>query len=351
MSVFSHGENAFDGYDPSISGDGRFVAFRSGTRDGLVGTPDNIFMHDRQTGETMLISISLSGTSGGNNYSRAPSVSGDGRLVAFESKASNLVAGDVSGTIDILLRDRQNGSTRRINVSSEGVVGDGSSRAPSISHDGRYVAFYSSASNLVPEDTNSDYDIFVHDLQTGTTERVSVSSDGAEGNGNSYDPSISADGRYVTFESYADNLVEEDTSDRDIFVHDRQMGTTKKISITSNGGLANGSSADPSISADGRFVAFQSIANNLVDGDSNAVGDIFVRDREENPPPHSDVDGDGIIDSEDNCPNTYNPSQADFDGDTLGDACDPDDDNDGLTDAQELALGTDPYWRTLTVMA
>lgn len=288
VSVASDGtEGNMHSYDPSISADGRFVVFRSKSRNlttpGGGGVHDNVIMHDRQTGETKLISISLSGTAGGNNYSREAAVSGDGRFVVFESEASNLVSGDVTGTIDILLRDVQNGTTQRINVSSEGAVGDGSSRSPSISSDGRYVAFYSSAGNLVPDDTNGDYDIFVHDRQTGTTERVSVASDGTEGNGNSYSPSISSDGRYVTFESYADNLVEGDSGERDIFVHDRQLGTTKKISMTSSGGLANGSSADPTISSDGRFVAFQSIADNLVDEDTNAVGDVFVRDREKNP--------------------------------------------------------------------
>jgi hypothetical protein len=258
----------------------------------------------------------------------------------FESKASNLVAGDLTGTVDILLRNRQNNTTQRINVSSGGSVSDASAKVPSISSDGRYISYYSRASNLVPGDTNGDYDIFVYDRQTGITERVSIASDGTESNDDSYAPSISADGRYVTFESDADNLVEEDTIDGDIFVHDRQLGTTIKISITSIGSLANGTSTDPSISADGRFVAFRSYASNLVDGDSNGVADIFVRDREKDPIPPSDEDGDGIIDSEDNCPNISNAGQENFDGDSLGDICDPDDDNDGYSDLDEQANGT-----------
>jgi len=276
-----------DSYDPSISADGRFVVFRSMSRDltipGGGGTHDNVIMHDRQTGETTLISISLSGTGGGNNYSREAAVSEDGRFVVFESEASNLVPNDTTGTVDILLRDVQNGTTQRVNVSSEGIVGNGTAAKPVISNDGRYSAYYSRATNLVPEDTNGDYDVFVYDRQTETTERVSVASDGTEGNGNSYDPSISTDGRYVTFQSLADNLVEGDSINADIFVHDRQLGTTKKISMTKGGGLANESSADPAISSDGRFVAFQSNATNLVNDDTNSVGDIFVRNRVRGP--------------------------------------------------------------------
>ena len=148
-------------------------------------------------------------------------------------------------------------TTRRVSVATDGTQGNSLSESPSISADGRYVAFDSSASNLVSGDTNRTSDIFVKDLQTGTTQRISVASDGTQGNNYSENPSISADGRYVAFESYSSNLVSGDTNNRsDIFVKDLQTGTTKRISVASDGTQGNGNSYRPSISADGRYVAF-----------------------------------------------------------------------------------------------
>ncbi len=156
-----------------------------------------------------------------------------------------------------------------------------SSLFPAISADGRYVAFTSLASNLVPGDTNGVQDIFVHDRQTGKTTRVSVDSAGSEVNGISILPAISADGRYVAFTSFASNLVAGDTNGlTDIFVHDRQTGKTTKVSVDSAGSEANGFSLLPVISADGRFVTFTSFASNLVAGDRNGVQDVFVHDRQ-----------------------------------------------------------------------
>ena len=271
---------------PSISEDGRYVAFQS-TANNLVSGDANgfadIFVRDRETGATERVSVSTAGLEG-NSYSAYPSISADGRYVAFQSSANNIVSEDANGFADIFVRDRETGTTERVSVSSSGVEGNSTSSAPSISEDGRYVAFYANANNLVSGDTNSAGDIFVKDRETGTTERVSVSSAGVEGNSDSYSPSISADGRYVAFYSIANNLVSGDTNSAgDIFVKDRETGTTERVSVSSAGAQGNGSSYNPSISTDGRYIAFYSGANTLVSGDTNSVYDVFVRDRAEPP--------------------------------------------------------------------
>jgi Tol biopolymer transport system component len=172
------------------------------------------------------------------------------------------------------------GKTSRVSISSAGVQGNNGSWEPSISSDGRYVAFHSEADNLVAGDTNGINDIFVHDRQTGETSRVSISSTSVQGNNYSWVASISSDGRFVTFHSFADNLVAGDTNgEDDIFVHDRQTGETSRVSISSAGVQGNNGSKVSSISSDGRFVAFYSWADNLVAGDTNGINDIFVHDR------------------------------------------------------------------------
>ena len=176
------------------------------------------------------------------------------------------------------MRDRQAGTTRRVSISSTGTQANDASDSPSISADGRYVAFHSDATNLVAGDTNGASDIFVRDRQAGTTTRVSVSSAESQGNDDSYNPSISADGRSVAFQSDASNLVANDTNGTsDIFVRDRQAGTTRRVSISSTGTQGNNNSDAPSISADGRYVAFPSDATNLVANDTNGTSDVFVR--------------------------------------------------------------------------
>lgn len=172
-------------------------------------------------------------------------------------------------------------TTERVSVNSFGVQGNGDSPSwPAISADGRFVAFGSSADNLIPGDTNGLSDVFVHDRHTGTTERVSVDSHGNEGNGNCFGrPSLSADGRFVSFATLADNLSSQDTNSAwDVYVHDRNIGITELISVGIDG-MAAGSSPDTTINADGRFVAFKSFADNLVSGDSLNTANFFVRDR------------------------------------------------------------------------
>jgi len=284
VSVDSYGVEGNNGsYYPSISADGRYVAFHS-TSSNLVAGDNNstfdVFVHDRLSGETTRVSVDSYGAEG-DAESLCPSISADGRYVAFDSAATNLVADDYNYTWDIFIHDRQTGETTRVSVDSYGAESDGESLYASISADGRCVVFQSYATNLVPGDDNDSVDIFVHDRQLGETTRVSVHSDGTQGNGDCYNPSISADGRYVAFQSYATNLVAEDTNNEvDIFVHDRLLGETTRVSIDSQGAQANGESSTPiGISGDGRYVAFPSHASNLVAGDYNGMADVFVRDR------------------------------------------------------------------------
>jgi Tol biopolymer transport system component len=170
------------------------------------------------------------------------------------------------------------GCVARVSVASDGTQADGSSWDPAMSGNARFMAFSSYASNLVGGDNNDRHDIFVRDFLTGTTSRVSVASDGTEADHDSWDPSISDDGRYVTFRSYASNLVSGDTAESDIFVRDRTLGTTTRISVTPTGGQADGSSYRPVISSDGSTVVFESTASNLVAGDTNGARDIFAAD-------------------------------------------------------------------------
>jgi Tol biopolymer transport system component len=281
-----------------ISADARYVAFSSRAAN-LVSLDTNntwdIFVRDRQGGTTERVSVSSSGAQA-NSYSYYPSISADGRYVAFVSSATNLVPGDTNGFLDVFVRDRQASTTECVSVATGGAQGDSNSSLPAISADGRYVAFWSNATNLVPGDTNGNSDFFVRDLQAGTTERVSVGFGGQQGNGGSpyVTPSISADGRYVAFVSQATNLVTGDTNGSDdIFVRDRQAGTTERVSVATGGAQANSDSLDPSISADGRYVAFDSSATNLVSGDSNGADDIFIRDRQAGTTERASVDSHG----------------------------------------------------------
>ena len=229
-------------------------------------------------GQTIRVSVDSAGNEG-DDLSESSSISSDGRYVAFISSATNLVPNDTNRAADVFVHDRQTGLTTRVSKNSAGVQGNNGSVQPAISSGGRYVAFTSSATNLVSDDTNGVDDVFVHDRQTGLTTRMSKDSAGVEGNDWSNYPSISSDGRYVAFQSNASNLVPNDTNDTwDIFVHDRETAQTKRVSVNSAGVQGNLQSVFPSISSDGRYVAFTSSASNLVPNDSNDVGDVFVHD-------------------------------------------------------------------------
>ena len=284
ISIASDGAQGNGDSDYSaVSDDGRYAAFDSFASNLVPGdsTPGrDIFVHDRQTGEITLVSINSDSVQA-NDESYFPAISGDGRYVVFTSFATNLVSGDTNGKRDIFLHDRQTGATERVSVASDGTQGNNFSSDPAVSNDGRYVVFSSWASNLVPNDSNLSQDIFIHDCQTGVTERISIASDGTQTNGNALGPAITPDGRYVVFYSAASNLAHGDTNNEwDIFVHDRQTSVTERISVASDGTQANGASLASDISENGRYVVFESLASNLVVGDTNIYNDIFVHDRQ-----------------------------------------------------------------------
>ncbi|MBN1836665.1 MAG: PD40 domain-containing protein [Spirochaetales bacterium] len=286
-------------YFPSVSSDGCYVAFYSEASNllsGDVNARGDVFVRDRQAGTIELISVDSSGNQA-NDTSSLPAISADAHYVFFQSRASNLVGGDSNAARDIFVRDRHAGTTERVSVGSGGSETNSDSWYFSITPDGRCVAFASDADNLVAGDTNGVQDTFVRDLQAGTTERVSVDSSGDEADDASYGVcGISADGRYVAFCSAATNLVDDDTNGQmDVFVHDRQTGVTERVSVSSAGEQSTPwHSSGPSISADGRYVAFHSNCTNLVSGDTNMADDVFVHDRQTGTTSRVSVDASGI---------------------------------------------------------
>lgn len=239
----------------------------------------DIFIRDTLLGVTSRVSVATGGGQATGGNSSQPRVSANGQYVAFASNATNLVSGDTNGFQDIFVHDRLAGVTTRVSIASDGTELSGTSLGANISADGRYVAFTSFASNAVSGDTNGYQDIFVHDRTTGQTTRMSVSSTAAQANGASFIPRISGDGRYVTFSSFASNLVSGDTNAvADAFIHDRYTATTTRVSVSDGGIQGNNDSYATSISTDGRYVAFESSATNLVSADTNGFLDVFVRD-------------------------------------------------------------------------
>jgi Tol biopolymer transport system component len=284
ISVASSGVPANgESYEPAISADGGWVAFVSDASNLVAGDTNqvgDVFVHQLSSGSTVRASVASNGGEA-DAASNAPVLSGDGRFVAFHSSASNLVVNDTNKQSDVFVRDLQTGTTERVSVSASGAQADGMSESASISESGRFVAFASTAPNLVsPADENRVWDVFVRDRDMGSVIRASVPSSGCEGNGHSVAPSISADGSSIAFESEATNLVAGDTNGRaDVFVRDLGAGTTTRVSVNSSGAQGNGRSTHPSISADGRYVAYLSAASNLVAGDTNGAPDVFLFDR------------------------------------------------------------------------
>jgi hypothetical protein len=264
----------------SISAGGRYVAFQSDANNLVPGDTGHldVFVKDLVAGTTTRVSTD-SAASQASGESDRPSISDNGRYVAFESQASNLVSNDTNGTWDILVKDLESGAVTRASTDSGGSEADSYSYDAAISGDGRYVAFRSNASNLVPDDTNGKFDVFVKDLSSGATTRVSTDSSGLQGNDASWDPCISRDGRYVAFDSNASNLVPDDMYvASDVFVKDLWTGATTLVNTDSSGNQAAGVSSHPSISGDGRYVAFQSSAENLVPNDTSTYDHIYVKD-------------------------------------------------------------------------
>jgi Tol biopolymer transport system component len=302
---------------PDLTPDGRFVAFDSAATDLVAGDTNgkhDIFVRDRVLATTSRVSVASDGTQA-NDDSVGAAISADGRFVAFLSRASNLVASDTNSLADVFVHDRQTGMTERASVSSAGVqaqagglhagipVGSWPMSSPlvsdtllyvtygfgnydvDISADGRYVAFVSDAVNLVAADSNSLPDVFVRDRSGATTVRVSVRSNGTQMEldglpANTPRPrlSMSGDGRSVAFDVLYPLTAEDTNANRDVYVHDLQTSATTRISVSSAGAQTAGYSGWPSMSHDGRYVAFGAGSLDLVPGSPTTRG-VYLRDR------------------------------------------------------------------------
>jgi len=275
-----------DCLNPSMAGDGRFIAFESDASNLVVNDTNgvrDVFVYDQAR---RVMSIYSKPQAGGQSdgASRNASFSADGSYVAFESDATNLVAGDTNGVTDIFVAWFWSDRVRfRLSVDDTGNQANGPSFKPRASSSADAVVFESDATNLVSGDSNGVRDVFVHRRGPATTVRISVATGGAQGNAASSNSSISADGTVAVFQSGASNLVSGDTNSRtDVFVHTMAASTTSRVSVDNTAVQGNDHSIAPEISASGRWVVFKSSATNLVAGDTNAVDDIFVRDIQAN---------------------------------------------------------------------
>lgn len=266
----------------SVSGDGRYVAF---TSYGLNLSPlvinvfPHIFVRDRTSGTVEMIDVSTTGTEG-NDTADFAVISHDGRYVAFQSYATNLVAGVTAREAHIYVRDRTSGSTILASRSTAGVAGNSFSQAPAISGNGRYVSFTSYATNLVAGADVANGQIYLHDITTRATTLISLNMTNGDANGQSLNSSISFDGRHVAFTSRARDIVTQDTGGRiQVYARDRTTNSTSRISINSAGTWGDRDSDYAMISADGNTVVFTSTATNLTTGVTDAVQRIYVRNR------------------------------------------------------------------------
>ncbi len=269
-----------DCHHPRVSSDGRYVTFEGSATNliSLIPTANyQVFRRDMQ-GSTVLVSVDQAGLPA-TGFSFNGGVSGDGRYVCFVSNCPTLVVGDTNSAPDGFWRDMQTGLTRRVSVSSSGVQGTGSTFTnSSMSRNGRWIAFCSNSFNIAPGEFAAGYDIFLHDIQTFETFRISVNSSNVAANQNSYDPVVSDDGRFVAFQSFSTNLDPLDTDlQSDIFLRDRTLGTTKLVSRNA-AASTNDDSYSSAISADGEVVTFHSESTDLVPSDTNLRIDAFVRD-------------------------------------------------------------------------
>jgi len=270
--------------EPATSQTGQFVAFRSSATNLDGERCDNgvnqIFVSDRNAGTIRCVSLNADGREGDQD-SLEPSISADGRFIAFTSTATNLTGNKCdNGFNQIYVRDRTTGTTSCVSVNSNGQEGNQQSRASSISADGTLIAFDSAATNLAGNKCDNGFNhVFVHDVTAGKTTCISLRTNGEEGNGDSFDPSISADGRVVVFQSTATNLATRcSNGNSHIYMHDLATGETSCVSINNEEKQSNGNSALARVSGDGRFVVFQSDATDLTNRCSNGFSHIFVRD-------------------------------------------------------------------------
>jgi Tol biopolymer transport system component len=304
VSVSSAGQQGnADSYNPSISGDGRFVVYDSFASNLVAGDTNrqgDVFLYDREQRTTTRISLRYDGTQT-DAQSGFGVISKDGNVIAYESRATEIIKGIKTPATQLYAYDRGRKTTDLISAAFLGGPAGGGSGALSLSDDGRFVAFSSGSADIVPYDVNQRDDIFVRDRQNHTTRRVSVNGVGGEANGASAEPSISGDGRYVAFESQATNLLgidptfqddpksivnpegKLDTGDTndvpDVFLYDLATGSIERDSVSATGEQANADSYASAVSGDGRYVAFVSLASNLVSGDTNNVREVYVRDR------------------------------------------------------------------------
>ena len=284
VSVTNSGAQAnIGGYDGKVSADGRYVAFSSDATN-LVGSDTNgvtdVFVRDRVTATTKRVSVRASGLEG-DDASRLDGMSPDGNLIVFSSDATNLIGLDENFATDVFIRDRGASITTRVSVASDGSEGDAESYGGSISDDGRYVAFISNAWNFDVNDSGTYADVFVRDQTGSTTTRVTGLAGGDETDDESYDAQISGNGGIIAFSTDATNLIDpaDDNIATDVYATVRGSGTFERISVAADGGDPDLYSFLSGISDDGRFVLFQSGAHNLVTKPLTAVSNSFVRDR------------------------------------------------------------------------
>jgi Tol biopolymer transport system component len=265
--------------DARFSPDGHFVVFQSSATNLVVGNPtfSDVFLKDLNTKAVTRLSTTADGTQGNGIFTSAARFSPDGHSVAFESDATNLVAGDTNNAIDIFRKDLNTKAITLLSTAADGTQGNGRSYDAQFSADGHFVMFTSNATNLVAGDTNGVSDIFLKDLNTKAVTRLSTAADGTQANGNSYDARFSPDGRFIVFESNASNLVAGDTNGKsDIFLKDLTTGAVSRLSTATNGAQTDFDSEMPQFSPDGRFALFGSEATNLVANDGNGKSDLFL---------------------------------------------------------------------------
>lgn len=270
---------------PGMSPNGRYVVFTSDADNLIPGGSDGedgqIFLKDRMTGKVVLASRAEDGSEAEDSCGN-PTVSADGRFVCFNTGSDNLHPGDDNGNGDVYVKDLKTGAIEWISQAHDGSAGDDGSANAFITPDGRYVVFQSGAENLHPDgDANGgDRDIFLRDRKTGRLQRVSDTAEGIQPNNDCYNPYLTPDGRFLSFRSYADNLVPDDTNGKaDIFVKDLKTGKIERVSTSSEEEEGDGYCGCHHMSDDGRYVIFRSSSSNLVPGDTNGTYDVFVKDR------------------------------------------------------------------------
>ncbi len=277
---------------PAISSDGRYVAFVT------TGEDSDVYVRDLVENRTVLVSRSLRGGPG-NGSSFQPAISADGRFVAFTSAAQDLVAIPVGDTLQVYLHDMRTHAISLVSRNDDGQPGERDSYSPSVSADGRFIAFSSLSQTLDTDDDTPTPDVYLHDQVTGHTELISVTADGTSAGGISGQPSISAGGRLVAFSTTATLDPDDDNDTSDVYVYDTVTGENDLVSRATDGTAGSDASHTPSISADGSSVAFASKADDLIHGDDNRASDVFVHHRDEQQTRLVSLAGDGTPGNDD----------------------------------------------------